>query len=61
MNQEKLIVQQTKRTLKKQKGVTMIEYALIAALVAIAALVTLTSMGTTINAKFEAVRAAIAG
>lgn len=59
MNQQKLIAQSSKRSLKRQKGVTMIEYALIAALVAIAALVTLTSLGTTINAKFDAVRTAI--
>ncbi len=49
------------KVMRKQKGVTMIEYALIAALVAIAALVTLTQLGTTINSKFEEVRAAIAG
>ena len=37
---------------KRQKGVTMIEYALIAALVGVAAVVALGNLGTDINAKF---------
>ena len=44
---------------KFQKGVTMIEYALIAALVAIAAIVTLTQLGTSINSKFNDVSTTI--
>lgn len=46
---------------KSQSGVTMIEYALIAALIAIAAIVMLTSVGTAIQAKFTEVATAITG
>ena len=42
-----------------QKGVTMIEYALIAALIAVVALTTLTSLGTTLKDKFSAVATAL--
>ncbi len=42
-------------SIKSQKGVTMIEYALIASLVAIAAIVVLTTLGTQITAAFQAV------
>jgi len=45
----------------KQKGVTMMEYALVAALVAIAAIATLTSLGSALTAKFSAVVSAVAG
>lgn len=44
---------------KKQLGVTMIEYALIAALVAIAAIVALGLLGDEISAKFTSVTTAI--
>ena len=44
---------------KYQKGVTMIEYALIAAVVAIAALVALGTVGDGIVAKFGEVSAAL--
>jgi len=40
------------RKLSKQAGVTMIEYALIAALVGVAAIVALTTLGTDIKTKF---------
>ena len=40
---------------KRQKGVTMIEYALIAALVGVAAVTTLTTLGTDISGKFTEV------
>ncbi len=41
--------------IKLQKGVTMIEYALLAALVAVAAVATLTVLGTTISGYFTTV------
>lgn len=41
--------------LKNRKGVTMIEYALLAALVAIAASATLLTLGKDIDKKFAAV------
>lgn len=47
------------RHLSKQAGVTMIEYALIAALVAIAAVVVLGTLGTDITAAFQRVVNAI--
>lgn len=47
------------RRLPKQAGVTMIEYALIAALIAIAAVVTLGLVGTDINIAFQKVLNAI--
>ena len=40
---------------KAQKGVTMIEYALIAALIAIVAITALTSVGQSLLAKFTAI------
>jgi pilus assembly protein Flp/PilA len=40
---------------KAQKGVTMIEYALIAALIAIVAITALTSVGQNLLAKFTAI------
>jgi len=43
------------RKLSKQAGVTMIEYALIAALVGVAAIVALTTLGTEIKAKFTSI------
>jgi pilus assembly protein Flp/PilA len=39
-------------SIKSQKGVTMIEYALIGSLVAIAAITMLTGLGTQIGAVF---------
>ena len=44
---------------KSQKGVTMIEYALIAALIAVVAVTTLTDVGTALIAKFTAVKNAL--
>lgn len=52
----------TKLTSKKsQSGVTMIEYALIAALVAIVAILALTDLGTTISDKFTTIKDAVLG
>jgi pilus assembly protein Flp/PilA len=42
-------------SIKSQKGVTMIEYALIASLVAIAAIVVLNTLGTSITSAFQSV------
>jgi len=38
-----------------QKGVTMIEYALIAALIAVVAIVALTNIGTEVKTTFECI------
>lgn len=46
---------------KSQAGATMIEYALIAALISIIAIVALTDVGTAVKTKFEAVVTALTG
>ncbi len=43
------------RKLHRQSGVTMIEYALIAALVGVAAIVALTTLGGNISTKFTGI------
>jgi len=43
------------RLLKNRKGVTMIEYGLLAALVAIVAVVTLSNVGTGVKDTFQKV------
>ena len=48
------------RKLSKQAGVTMIEYALIAALVGVAAIGALTTLGVDIKAKFNSIGNSIA-
>jgi len=45
---------------KDRKGVTMMEYALIAALVAVAAVTILSTLGTTISTVFSKVNAKMA-
>jgi pilus assembly protein Flp/PilA len=47
------------KTMHSQKGVTMIEYALIAALIAVVAVTTLTDVGTALISKFTAVKNAL--
>ena len=46
---------------RSQAGVTMIEYALIAALIAVVAVVALTSIGTQINTTFSCISTKLAG
>ena len=43
------------RFLKEEEGVTAIEYGLIAALIAIAIVVTVTAVGTKLNSTFTSV------
>jgi pilus assembly protein Flp/PilA len=50
-----------KRLFREEEGVTLIEYALIAALIAIAAIVTLGLVGGQINALFQQVLSALGG
>ncbi|NMW20583.1 MAG: Flp family type IVb pilin [Chlorobiaceae bacterium] len=45
--------------IKSQKGVTMIEYALIAALVAVVAIAALTAVGTKLTAIFTQISTTI--
>ena len=46
---------------KNEKGVTMLEYGLIAALIAVVSITTLTSIGTQLNVQFTKVLHAIGG
>ena len=46
---------------RRQQGVTMIEYALIAALIAVVAIVALTSIGTNLNTTFTSIAAKLSG
>ncbi len=46
---------------RRQKGVTMIEYALIAALIAVVAIVALTSIGTNLTATFTSIATKLSG
>lgn len=46
---------------KRQQGVTMIEYALIAALVAVVLVATLTTLGLDLKAIFEKISTALTG
>ena len=43
--------------IKDRRGVTMVEYGLVAALVAIAAVTILSTLGTTISSEFSKVNA----
>ena len=47
------------RLLKNRKGVTMVEYGLIASLVSIAAIAALTAIGPKVKAAFDKVNAAL--
>lgn len=51
----------TQKFIRGEEGVTAIEYALIAALIAIIAIVAMTNIGTGINTTFEAVVTALEG
>lgn len=44
---------------KEEEGATLAEYGLLLALIAIVAVTTLTNLGTTISAKFTAIKTAL--
>jgi pilus assembly protein Flp/PilA len=48
-------MERIKRFLKDEEGVTAIEYGLIASLIAVAIIVTVTTIGTNLNAVFTKV------
>ena len=49
----------TKRFIRDTKGVTMIEYALLASLIAVVSLPFVTSLGTAIGSQFQAIVTAL--
>ena len=49
------------RKLRGQSGVTMIEYALIAALIAVVAILALTSIGTSLTSTFTDIATKLGG
>ena len=49
------------RLAKGEEGVTMIEYALLAALIAVAAIGAITAVGTAVNSKFTDVKNSLNG
>jgi len=55
----KAMLKTLKRLLKKDEGVTAIEYGLIAALIAIVIIVAVTAVGDSLQATFEDVAAAL--
>jgi pilus assembly protein Flp/PilA len=52
----KHLMNQTRRFLRDEEGVTMIEYGLIAALIALAVVATVVTIGTNLNTLFEKVK-----
>ena len=50
-----------KRFVKDESGATAIEYGLIAALISVVIITVLTNVGTSLNAKFGSVEAALKG
>jgi len=51
----KFIVKKIKSFASDKKGVTMLEYGLLAALIAVAAVATLQGLSTSLNAKFSSI------
>jgi pilus assembly protein Flp/PilA len=47
------------RFLKDERGVTAIEYGLLASLIAVAIITTVTTLGTNLNTKFTAISTAL--
>ena len=55
MNNRRLKMKFIKKIFKSENGATAIEYGLIAALVAVAAMVGMRSLGTALNTQFDTV------
>jgi pilus assembly protein Flp/PilA len=53
------LIRNTKRFLADKQGVTLIEYCLIAALIAIVSLIILTAVGTEVSAVFSKINSAL--
>ena len=50
-----------KRLWNEEDGVTIIEYSLLAALIAVVAVATITTVGTRVNATFDTVKTKLGG
>ncbi|HJV65394.1 MAG TPA: Flp family type IVb pilin [Geomonas sp.] len=48
-------------TLDNEKGATMVEYALMVALIAVVAVAAVTGLGTNVSTKFQSIATAIGG
>lgn len=57
----KQLINETRKFLQDEEGVTAIEYALIAALIAIAVIATVTLVGTQLNSVFMRICNALKG
>nr|WP_204799434.1 Flp family type IVb pilin [Nitrosomonas nitrosa] len=55
------LVQSVKNFMREEEGVTAIEYALIAALIAVAIIATVRTVGTDLNTVFTAISTALTG
>ena len=55
----KQLINSTRKFLRDEEGVTMVEYGLIAALIAVACLVVIFAIGTQLNATFSKVCKAV--
>lgn len=57
----KNLIQKMKVLSKKERGATMVEYAIMVALIAIVSIAMITGVGTSVNRTFSAVNSALAG
>ncbi len=55
MNKRRIMMKIIKKIFKNENGATAIEYGLIAALVAVAAMVGMNALGTALNTQFNTV------
>ena len=55
----KQLINSTRKFLRDEEGVTMVEYGLIAALIAVACLVVIAAIGTQLNVAFSKVCKAV--
>ena len=57
----KQLINSTRKFLRDEEGVTMIEYGLIAALIALAVVATVVTVGTQLNTLFARIKNCLAG
>ena len=54
-----LTLKTIKKVIKKQKGATMVEYAIMVALIAVVSIVVITALGEEVSTTFEVVNSAL--